>query len=181
MCVFWLRANFIALTAKNHTFSFRGVIHAVAEIHVPIHLYCPSPCFSTILSVIIAHSSPLNTFFAFTIVLSDSASSSLIFSLVVISLPCSIKYSHTFREADQSTPHLSHSRNAVIQSFLIRIICLSRSAFFARVSVQVLPSLMVLIFPLFSRFSIAVFIFAFVLLSLDATSRNSHISVSVPR
>ncbi len=178
MCVFWLRAKFIALTAKNHTFSFRGVIHAVAEIHVPIH---SSPCFSTILSVIIAHSSPLNTFFAFTIVLSDSASSSLIFSLVVISLPCSIKYSHTFREADQSTPHLSHSRNAVIQSFLIRIICLSRSAFFARVSVQVLPSLMVLIFPLFSRFSIAVFIFAFVLLSLDATSRNLHISVSVPR
>ena len=101
MCVFWLRANFIALTAKNHTFSFRGVIHAVAEIHVPIHLYCPSPCFSTILSVIIAHSSPLNTFFAFTIVLSGNASSSLIFSLVVISLPCSIKYSHTFREADQ--------------------------------------------------------------------------------
>lgn len=129
MCVFWLRAKFIALTAKNHTFSFRGVIHAVAEIHVPIHLYCPSPCFSTILSVIIAHSSPLNTFFAFTIVLSDSTSSSLIFSLVVISLPCSMKYSHTFKEADQSTPHLSHSRNAVIQSFLIRIICLSRSAF----------------------------------------------------
>ena len=181
MCVFWLRVKFIALTAKNHTLSFCGVIHAVAEIHVPIHLYYPSPCFSTILSVIIAHSSSSNTFFAFTIVLSDSARSFFIFALVVISLPCSIKYSHTFKEADQSTPHLSHSRNAVIQSFLIRIICLSRSAFFARVSVQVLPSLIVLIFPLFSRFSIAVFIFVFVLLSLDATPRNSHISVSVPR